>query len=114
MPLQQVMEPQVKKETEEALEMPPLESVPYPSSESSTDSLSTNSPRYWKFSKGRIDRRFLVWVTQVLITLTIMGYCMYMLGNPEFAEERTIWISLISTIVGNFMPNGHHAMGQQQ
>lgn len=102
-----------EEEGEDFTEKSQVELQPLPPLEDPPSRVSTPD-RYFKFQRGRLDRRFIVWVTQVFVTLLVMFYCFYMLSTQQHSEERTIWISLISAIIGNFMPNGHtsHTNGE--
>ena len=97
------------KQEEGSVELQALPDVQRDVSETSVHSdRSTSSSKYWQFKKGRVDRRFMIWLTQVVITLSVLVYCMFMLTSPNTTDERTIWISLLSAIVGNFLPSGTH------
>lgn len=68
-----------------------------------------SSVEFWKCGKCICSRKLLVALTQVFFTLIILFFCMYQLTRNDLSSEAsTIWITLLSTITGNFMPNFMH------
>jgi hypothetical protein len=54
-----------------------------------------------KLSKG-----FLKWVVQVSISITILGWSLFQISTTE--DNREIYFSLISTIIGIYLPSPDH------
>lgn len=52
-----------------------------------------------------IDKRLITYIVQVCISLIVLLFCMYKLTNQSSDEDPTIWVSLISGIVGNYLPS---------
>jgi len=67
------------------------------------DRLEFERENVWSCGRCRTDRRLLVYITQISVTLTTLIFCMIkiILGDDG---DITIWVSILSTIVGNFMP----------
>jgi hypothetical protein len=53
----------------------------------------------------RSDRRILLFIVQVLIAVFILGFSFYKLSHGNSCELNTVYITLIGTIVGFFLPN---------
>lgn len=58
----------------------------------------------WKCCGYTFDKRLLEYCTQMLIILIALIFCMYEIIADHNSETSTVWISLISAIVGNFLP----------
>jgi hypothetical protein len=54
-----------------------------------------------KLSKG-----FLKWVVQVSISITILVWSLFQISTTE--DNREIYFSLISTIIGIYLPSPDH------
>lgn len=65
-------------------------------------------------SGGELDSRFINYVVKVLISLISLLFCMAKLYNPEEDQDNTVWISIISAIIGNFLPNEHAAQTDRE
>lgn len=60
----------------------------------------------WKCcSGGYADSRLLAYIVQVIFSFVALLFCMFKLSSPSAGEDVTVWVSLISAIVGNFMPS---------
>jgi len=61
-----------------------------------------------KFYRGiccKYDKGFVSFLVQVSLAFTVMALCVAKLAIGVSADERTIYISLISGILGYFLPN---------
>lgn len=64
---------------------------------------------YWKSCCGSIvDRRTLTYVVQVIASFGAIVFCMAKIWNADqqecSGEDITIWVSLLSTIIGAYIP----------
>lgn len=64
---------------------------------------------YWKSCCGSIvDRRTLTYVVQVIASFGAIIFCMAKIWNADqqecSGEDITIWVSLLSTIIGAYIP----------
>ena len=64
---------------------------------------------YWKSCCGSIvDRRTLTYVVQVIASFGAIIFCMAKIWNADqqecTGEDITIWVSLLSTIIGAYIP----------
>lgn len=60
-----------------------------------------------------IDRRVLQIILQIVVILTTLVFSMFMVSKSDGADG-TVWISIISALVGNHMPNYMHRDTQQE
>ena len=61
---------------------------------------------YWKSCCcGRTDRRILAYATQVGFGIMTAGFCMYKLSSDIACAEENVYISLLSGIIGVFLPS---------
>lgn len=59
----------------------------------------------WKSCCGQvIDRRATQYFTQVVIGSIVMGFCMAKIYTAEEGEDTTVYFSLLSTLVGFYIP----------
>lgn len=58
----------------------------------------------WKCNKCFLDKRCFQYIAQLGVTIITLLFCMIMIINKHEDDDITIWVSIISTIVGNFMP----------
>lgn len=59
----------------------------------------------WKSCCGQvIDRRATQYFTQVIIGGIVMGFCMAKIYTAEEDEDTTVYFSLLSTLVGFYIP----------
>lgn len=65
--------------------------------------------KYWRCcSGGIIDNRLLTYIIQVLFSVISLFFCMFKLTTGTVDEDDSVWISIMSAIIGNFMPNVAH------
>lgn len=57
-------------------------------------------------SGGKIDSRLLTYLVQVSFALITLFFCMYKLSSQS--NDDAVWVSILSAIIGNFMPNVAH------
>ena len=63
----------------------------------------------WQCCSGSfIDKRSAMFLVQVAVVFSALIFCMLQVADNE--GDDTVWISLISAIVGNFMPSGLQPM----
>lgn len=58
----------------------------------------------YKCCGAEIDRRILLVILQIVVVLTTLIFSMFMISKTE-GGESTVWISIISALVGNHMPS---------
>jgi len=64
---------------------------------------------YWKCGKRCImDKRLLVYLVQVSFSFAVLMFAFYQISVTSENQDATIWISIVSLIVGNFMPSVVH------
>lgn len=56
-------------------------------------------------SHATIDKRMITYLVQVCISCIVLLFCMFKLTYLEDGEDPTIWVSLLSGIVGNYLPS---------
>ena len=62
----------------------------------------------WTCCSGTsIDKRGIIFIVQTFMVLIILIFCMYMICSAEDGEDYTVWVSIMSAIVGNFLPTGN-------
>lgn len=62
----------------------------------------------WKCcSGGVLDSRLVSYLVKVLFSMLALLFCMVKLYQPSIEQDTTVWVSLISAIIGNFLPNNH-------
>ena len=60
---------------------------------------------HWKSCCLVMDRRAMMFFTQLLISLILMGLCVFELGNGGHTCERdTVYISILSAITSYWLP----------
>ena len=64
-------------------------------------------------SGGKIDSRLLTYLVQVSFALITLIFCMYKLVIQDDENDNAVWVSLLSAIIGNFMPNVAHYKSNQ-
>jgi hypothetical protein len=69
------------------------------------DRIDFEQKNLWRCYGKIVDRRLISYIVQVTITLIVLGFCMYQIARKT-TEDTTVWISILSAIAGNFMPNG--------
>ena len=57
----------------------------------------------WNCVSGRVPRSEIVFVVQVLLIFTIVGFCLYNLTVGS--EHKDLYISLLSSSIGYILPN---------
>jgi hypothetical protein len=63
------------------------------------------SPPFWRSCCFELDKRFVVFMSQLLISLLIMSFSMYQLtGEHGTCEGSAPYLALISTTVGYWLP----------
>ena len=65
-------------------------------------------------SGGQLDSRFINYAVKVFISLISLLFCMVKLYKPDEGQDTTVWISIISAIIGNFLPNNHTENTQRE
>lgn len=56
-------------------------------------------------SSVTIDKRMITYLVQVCISCIVLLFCMFKLTHLDEGEDPTIWVSLLSGIVGNYLPS---------
>ena len=59
----------------------------------------------WQASCLKLDRRCLIFCNQVFLGLLLTTFSMYKLSKDVSVEEQMVWLSLLSTITGIFLPS---------
>lgn len=60
----------------------------------------------WRCCSGNtIDKRGVIFTVQVTFVFICLCFCMHQIMYAD-DSDKTVWISLISAIIGNFMPSG--------
>jgi hypothetical protein len=59
----------------------------------------------WQASCLKLDRRCLIFCNQVFFGLLLTIFSMYKLSRDVTVEEQMVWLSLLSTITGIFLPS---------
>ena len=63
----------------------------------------SNSPTHWNCLSGRVPRSEIVFVVQVILIFTIVGFCLYNLTVGT--DHKDLCISLLSSSIGYILPN---------
>lgn len=83
-------------------------------SESDTSNTSIDSKGQTEFERKNmwyccgyehIDKRMITYIVQVLISGIVLCFCMFKLSEKNPDSDLTIWVSLLSGIVGNYLPS---------
>ena len=61
--------------------------------------------RSWKFCDRSISRSLMVFLTQVMIAAFMIVFSCVNILLSERCEETTIWVAVLSSAVGYFLPN---------
>ena len=73
------------------------------------DEVQFQHDNLWRCCSGSvIDKRSAMFFVQVTVVLAALIFCMIQVADNQ--GDDTVWISLISAIVGNFMPSGMQPM----
>lgn len=79
--------------------------------DSSTTNRAVRVPeqnRWLCCSGGVLDSRLLNYCVKCFFSLISLLFCMYKLCVHNSQDtDTTVWVSLISAIIGNFLPNNH-------
>jgi hypothetical protein len=59
----------------------------------------------WQASCIKLDRRCLIFCNQVLFGLILTIFCMMKLTRELSTEEQMVYLSLLSTVTGIFLPS---------
>ena len=59
----------------------------------------------WQASCLKLDRRCLIFCNQVLFGLILTIFCMIKLTRDISTEEQMVYLSLLSTVTGIFLPS---------
>jgi hypothetical protein len=59
----------------------------------------------WQASCLKLDRRCLIFCNQVLFGLILTFFCMIKLTKELSTEEQMVYLSLLSTVTGIFLPS---------
>ena len=51
-----------------------------------------------------MDKRFVIFISQFSISLSVLGFSMYQLLTANTCDETQVYIGLVSTIIGIYMP----------
>ena len=54
---------------------------------------------------GKTDRRVLSYVTQIILSLIVITFCIVQLTIDDSAERVSIYLPLICSILGYFLPH---------
>lgn len=67
---------------------------------------------YWLCCSGStIDKRAITFITQTIMVLIILIFSMYMIVSADADNDITVWVSILSAIVGNFLPSQSSPLG---
>lgn len=58
----------------------------------------------WRIGGKNFDKRFLVFASQIFVSISVIGFCMYQLHVNDECENQQEYISLLTLIVGIFLP----------
>jgi hypothetical protein len=61
--------------------------------------------RSWKFFNYTVSRSLAVFVTQVLVAFFMIVFSCVNIYLSKRCEDSTIWIAILSSAVGYFLPN---------
>lgn len=59
----------------------------------------------WKFCDKNVSRSFVVFITQVFVACFMIVFSCCNIYLSDRCEETTIWIAVLSSAVGYFLPN---------
>lgn len=69
----------------------------------------------WTCCSGTIvDKRAAIFIVQTLMIFIVMIFSMTMIFLSEDGDDVTVWVSIISAIVGNFLPKGSNVLLKPQ
>ena len=63
-----------------------------------------NSSRFWTSCCVRLDKRAVVYFTQLVLGVTIIGFCIGMLVSYQDCNTFARWSPLLSFTIGVFLP----------
>lgn len=71
------------------------------------DVVYTTSPERssWTFFNYKVSRSFAVFITQVLVAMFLIAFSCVNLFISQTCEDKSIYIALLSSSVGYFLPN---------
>ena len=61
--------------------------------------------RSWKFCDFTLSRSFAVFLSQVAVALFIVVFSCINIFLSDRCEDSTIWIAILSSVLGYFVPN---------
>ena len=61
--------------------------------------------RSWKFCNFTLSRSFAVFISQVVVALFIVVFSCVNIFLSKQCEDSTIWIAILSSVIGYFVPN---------
>jgi len=61
-------------------------------------------------SGGKIDKRGMIFIVQTFVVLLVLVFSMYMIGHSDADTDVTVWVSIVSAIVGNFLPTTSNSL----
>lgn len=67
-------------------------------------------------SGGKIDKRGMIFIVQTSIVLMVLLFSMFMIAFGQETQDATVWVSILSAIVGNFLPtqNGLNSQNKEK
>ena len=61
--------------------------------------------RSWRFCNYTLSRSFAVFLSQVLVALFMVIFSSLNIYLSKRCEDSTIWIAILSSVIGYFVPN---------
>jgi len=66
---------------------------------------NNNLERYiWKSGCFQADKRVVIFISQFLIGVMVISFCLYQLNKDSSCENQQIYIGLLTMMVGIFLP----------
>ena len=63
-------------------------------------------------SGGKIDKRGMIFIVQTFVVFLVLMFSMYMIAHADEEQDVTVWVSIVSAIVGNFLPTNTNTLTQ--
>ncbi len=64
-------------------------------------------PEIWRSCCLDVDKRVVQFSVQVMFSLILIIFSMYMLMNTDNCSEQQVYVSLLTLVIGVFLPNPH-------
>ena len=59
----------------------------------------------WRSCCWRIDRRAVLFFTQLALTIPVIGFCFYQLLQNEDCPAQTAYLNILTGLLGYWLPN---------